>query len=34
MLGDGSTKITVKIMKDYLLLGSQPTSGRKHELAK
>jgi hypothetical protein len=34
MLGDGSTKITVKIMKDFLRLRSQPTSGRKHELAK
>ena len=35
MLGaDGSKKITVKIMQDYLRLRSQPTSGRKHELAK
>jgi hypothetical protein len=34
MLGDGSTKITVKIMKDFLRLRSQPTFGRKHELAK
>jgi hypothetical protein len=34
MLGDGSTKITVKIMKDFLCLRSQPTSGRRHELTK
>ncbi len=34
MLGDGSTKITVKIMKDFLCLRSQPTFGRKHKLAK
>jgi hypothetical protein len=34
MLGDGSSKITVKIMKDFLRLHSQLTSGRKHELAK
>jgi hypothetical protein len=34
MLGDGSMKITVKILKDYLRLRSQPTSGKKHELAK
>jgi hypothetical protein len=35
MLGeDGSAKITVKIMKDFLRLHSQITSGRKHELAK
>jgi hypothetical protein len=35
ILGDGSSKITVKIMKDFLCLHSQlSTSGRKHELAK
>jgi hypothetical protein len=35
MLGaDGSAKITVKIMKDFLRLRSQPASGKKHELAK
>jgi hypothetical protein len=35
MLGaDGSAKITVKIMKDFLCLLSQLTSGKKHELAK
>jgi hypothetical protein len=34
MLGDGSIKITVKIMKEFLCLRSQPTSGRKHKLAK
>ena len=33
MLGDGSAKITVKKMKDYLRLRSQAASGRKHELA-
>jgi hypothetical protein len=35
MLGqDGSTKSTIKIMKDYLCLHSQPTAGRKHKFAK
>jgi hypothetical protein len=34
MLGDGSAKITIKILKDFLCLRSQPTSGKKHELAK
>jgi hypothetical protein len=35
MLGaDGSKNITVKAMKDFLRLRSQPTSGKKHELAK
>jgi hypothetical protein len=34
MLGDGSTKITIMIMKDYLGLRSQPTSGRKHKRTK
>ncbi len=35
MLGaDGSENITVKAMKDFLCLRSQPTSGKKHELAK
>ncbi len=34
MLGaDGSKIITVKAMKDFLCLRSQPTSGKKHELA-
>jgi hypothetical protein len=35
MLGaDGSENITVKTMKDFLRLRSQPTTGKKHELAK
>ena len=32
--GGGLAKITVKIMKDFLRLHSQTTSGRKHMLAK